>query len=78
MTSCDGAVSALFSGILLLRSRGVRPRLFLISALFNQNSSIKSVFFDGVSSLKDSVDLEDSDAVFSVLFIGVEVTAGTG
>lgn len=38
-----------------------------------------SVFLVGVSSIEDVEDLEDSEGVpFSVLLMGVEVTAGTG
>lgn len=76
--SCVGAVTTLFSKILLLRSKGVRPRLFLISALFNQNSSMISDFLDGVSSVEESVDFEDSGEPLSVLVMGVEVTPGIG
>lgn len=65
----------LFSKILLLRSKGVRPRLFLISALLSQNSSMISVFLDGVSSVEESMDC---DCSLSVLLMGVEVTPGIG
>lgn len=67
----------LFSKILLLRSKGVSPRLFLISALFNQNSSMISVFLDGVSSDEESIDFDESSSL-SVLAMGVEVTPGMG
>lgn len=76
--SCAGAISTLFSRILLLRSSGVRPRLFRISALFIQNSSMISVFLDGVSSAEESIDFDGSGERLSVLAKGVEVTAGAG
>lgn len=78
MESCVGALTALLSKILLLRSKGDNPRLFLISALFNQNSSMISAFLDGVSSVEESMGIEDSGVPLSVLVMGVEVTAGTG
>lgn len=68
----------LLSTVVLLRSRGVSPKLFLISALFNQNSSMRSVFLTVVSSGAGS--FKDSSVRFSEagLAKGVEVTAGTG
>lgn len=68
--------SALLSKILLLRSRGVRPRLFRISALFIQNSSMISALLDGVSSEEESDDRKDSD--LSAAVAGVEASAGMG
>lgn len=71
---------ALLSKMRLLRSRGVRPRLFRISALFSQNSSMMSAFFDGVSSEEESRSPAGPEpvAVGSLLGMGVEVTAGMG
>lgn len=68
----------LASPIILLRSRGESPKLFLISALFIQNSSMRSVFLTGVSSGAES--FKGSLFRFSEagLAKGVEVTAGTG
>ena len=75
-------VTGLFSGdLLLLRSIGVRPRLFLISALFSQNSSMMSVFLTGVSRSDESRDFCGSGIALSDeagSTSGVEVTAGTG
>lgn len=68
------SLTALLSRILLLRSKGVRPRLFLISALFNQNSSMISVFLASVSSVGDPAGCVPSSA----LLMGVEVSPGTG
>lgn len=62
---------------LLFRSSGVRPRLFRISALFIQNSSMMSVFFEGVRSELESRGSEAS-AVSSGRATGVEVVPGTG
>lgn len=76
--SSTGALTTLFSRILLLRSKGVRPRLFLISALFNQNSSMMSVFLDGVSSVEELMGFEGSGVFLSFLGMGVDVTPGTG
>lgn len=61
----------------LLRSRGVSPRLFLISALFSQNSSMMSAFLAGVSS-EESLWGSGADQSEVGLESGVEVTAGTG
>jgi len=71
---------ALLSRMRLLRSSGVRPRLFRISALFSQNSSMMSAFFEGVSSEEESRDPAGPAPVafWSLLGMGVEVTAGMG
>lgn len=60
-----GSGIGVFSRILLLRSKGERPRLFRISALFSQNSSMMSDFFEAFSSMEESADLSGS---------GVELT----
>lgn len=63
--------------LLVFRSSGVSPRLFRISALFIQNSSMMSVFLEGVCSEPESSGSEVS-ASSSALDMGVEVEAGAG
>ena len=73
----------LFCSTERLRSRGVRPRLFLISALFCQNSSMMS-FLAGVPSMESSAMPAGgvrgaSEATCGAgLEAGVEVAPGKG